>query len=768
MESRRFCTGCGTAIDGGESFCWECGQRNDPITDKPAPTDNATEIYIPTKVETHTPEEEAVHAPAEVESHTPAEAEVHTPVEAEVHTPVEVETHTPVAVEAYAPAKVESKPAIGSFCSECGAALEDDDVFCPECGFSLAKNGGKPIIIPDDEDKKSFKLPLRPKFIAIGASAIVLIVAAILVITHLVGGRTEDNFIMFLRDNEIFLTDARDLETVAITERLLDRHEDWGDGEPIFYLPAFICQNDRFLFYFDRVDTRDGTASVFWRDLRADNSDADAATRVDRNIIFERAFLTPDGNKFFYMRDDGRLMVYDRIAGQTVRLADDVGQFWVNDEGTYMIFDMWDAGERMLFEMTLDGTEGQRNRIAVGVSNVSVVIEYNAVFYTIDGDLFLNVHGRDRLRIGRDVGRIVSNVGISQVYFTRIEEATRLLSDLIFDDLALPGTSLPAQVDLWDLDSLREALRSQENAVTYFRTDLYFWAEDESALVASDIGRSQRQSPWDANIVASSSDVPIVVFRQFEDRDTGRGVPLSEVDLWWSWGVSDFVQMLRQDIIWHLFDEQLLSEELYVAYATDVSTMRSEDPRLGGIFIHPDGRVYFLDDFNRGAGNLMSATITEGARVTLERIDTDVSHFRFDAFGERMFYFKDVSDTRGTGDLYVDGSRIARDVEVHGFTVSFRESDAIVFTTDFIERDQSFTLNIFENGEITRIADDVVIAMPISINDVQIAFLTDYNWNRSRGDLMFFDGSERPVRIETDVTALLFSPSIQREMGRMW
>ena len=100
MESRRFCTGCGTAIDGGESFCWECGQRNDPITDKPAPTDNATEIYIPTKVETHTPEEEAVHAPAEVESHTPAEAEVHTPVEAEVHTPVEVETHTPVAVEA--------------------------------------------------------------------------------------------------------------------------------------------------------------------------------------------------------------------------------------------------------------------------------------------------------------------------------------------------------------------------------------------------------------------------------------------------------------------------------------------------------------------------------------------------------------------------------------------------------------------------------------------------------------------------------------------
>lgn len=103
--------------------------------------------------------------------------------------------------------------------------------------------------------------------------------------------------------------------------------------------------------------------TYYWRDLTAANKKNDTATKIDSEIIF-RPYLTNDGNKFYYTKgDDQRLYVYDRKTGEKSKLDDSVQLFFINKAGNYLIYVVLEDEKYYLYEMTMKGLTGEKNKI---------------------------------------------------------------------------------------------------------------------------------------------------------------------------------------------------------------------------------------------------------------------------------------------------------------------------------------------------------------------------------------------------------------------
>jgi len=201
--------------------------------------------------------------------------------------------------------------------------------------------------------------------------------------------------------------------------------------------------------------------------------------------------------------------------------------------------------------------------------------------------------------------------------------------------------------------------------------------------------------------------------------------------------------------------ERSISDEVYVASGDKESVLDCDNAQ--NFLIHPDGAIYFLNDYNedKSYGTLMCAVITSGTVGKPVKIDDDVMRVRFGNEHENIYYFKDIKDN--VGDMYLNGKVVATDVYVQSL-YNFKGTDTLLYFTDYSSKNECGTLNLYKGGVQTKIADDVAFFAP---NDEKnIVYLTDYNQNREKGDLMLYNGGSKPIQIDTDVTALLWKPSM--------
>ena len=59
------------------------------------------------------------------------------------------------------------------------------------------------------------------------------------------------------------------------------------------------------------------------------------------------------------------------------------------------------------------------------------------------------------------------------------------------------------------------------------------------------------------------------------------------------------------------------------------------------------------------------------------------------------------------------------------------------------------------DDQITKIADDVALNTYGVFDQNKVAFLTDYNYDKHRGDLDVYNGKET-VRVDSDVTSIIY------------
>ncbi|NLI61243.1 MAG: zinc ribbon domain-containing protein [Clostridiales bacterium] len=330
------------------------------------------------------------------------------------------------------------------FCQECGAKTTSDQAFCLECGSKLGT--GEVVATKQTEgesvpsqatsiDQVAENLKAKLDFKSLPTKKIGIIAAVIVVIllagVLLRGGKTDKPHAMYVKDGELNFTYLSKIKPMELTSDLID--DDYGYFS--HYLNNVICfsEDRRFIFYPDRVEN--GEATFYWRDLNKNNEKSDSAHKIDSGIDSSWVDLSKDGSKFFYIKGyEGKLYVYDRKSDSKEKLAEDVKKFHINSKGDYIIYEAIVDGETNIYEMTLKGKKGEKEKIDSASTIISVSMENKIVEYLKEDSLYIKEASKEKEKIASDIYSIVSAANDSY-YFIKREEITNKLSSFVHDDL---------------------------------------------------------------------------------------------------------------------------------------------------------------------------------------------------------------------------------------------------------------------------------------------------------------------------------------------
>ncbi len=332
------------------------------------------------------------------------------------------------------------------FCSNCKEAMDKLTNFCPKCGTKVDLEEADLIQEADKdqeiqslvviEEEKEVEPPIKsskkPIYVSVGMGIIFLIVA-ISVISGKSNSKGGSN-IIYAKDKELHYTYLSKIEPFEITDRL-NQNASYLDFDEYDSLSDYILMsdNERYIFYPDRID--DHGVTYYWRDLKADNSSQDAAVKIDGSIN-DIPFLTGDGSKLIYVRDDDRrLYIFDRESGDKNKLDDEVSNFYVNEKANYMIYSKYSDDEHAIYEMTIDGLSGEKHKIDSDVYLHGALPEEKKVYYTKDESLYLKEFDKSKIKIASDVEEVISIINRESVYYLKTEEMTHKLSTFIKDDV---------------------------------------------------------------------------------------------------------------------------------------------------------------------------------------------------------------------------------------------------------------------------------------------------------------------------------------------
>lgn len=137
----KICVNCGAPLSADDIFCPNCFTKIDSVTEP-----IVSEPVAPVEPEPVAPVEPEPVAPVEPEPVVPVQPEPVAPVQPEPVAPVEPEPVAPVQPEPVFPdqpepvAPVQTEPVApvsNGFCKNCGAPLEEDALFCTNCGTRI-------------------------------------------------------------------------------------------------------------------------------------------------------------------------------------------------------------------------------------------------------------------------------------------------------------------------------------------------------------------------------------------------------------------------------------------------------------------------------------------------------------------------------------------------------------------------------------------------------------------------------------------------------
>ena len=330
------------------------------------------------------------------------------------------------------------------YCTECGTETTAEFSFCPACGNPLKETikAEDPIKGKVEEATKntSSKKKHRIKRAIVVAILIVLMLAGTGTFLYWSRNSIGKPYVMYLKDSEIQFTYLPKVNPFELTSKLFanGESEDINPiGMPYFDYPSLVLfsDNERFIFYPDRDD--DNGATYYWRDMKKDQTKSSEGVKVDSNIHTEYLALSRDGLKFFYLKgEDNKLYIYDRKAQETEKLDDNVSKFYVSDTGDYLIYEISVDGESAVYEMYLEGTEGNKEKIDNNALIEATFPNSKTVFYRKDNNLYIKEMDKEEEKIASDIASIVQVVGENAVYYLKRNEFTINLSDYVIDDMA--------------------------------------------------------------------------------------------------------------------------------------------------------------------------------------------------------------------------------------------------------------------------------------------------------------------------------------------
>ena len=741
------CPNCGERVISGYAFCQKCGT---PVGQAP----NFGAGYVPAPGTGYTPDPNAGYVPAPGTGYAPNPG------------------------TGYAPTP--------------GTGYASD----PTAGYTAGYPG--PAATAVQQKKKG--IPKKALiFGGIGVAAVAVIIAAVALIVNLLGGgsKTSDKTYMFyLRDREIVYFDLKSGDKLEVTSRLLNggSMSDSNLANGAYGLGYYIAFNEdgSRVFYPDRTnfDNAEGI-TLYYRNM---NKPDEEPVKIDSDIT--KYAINKEGTVVIYSKGfDGILYKHDLTNKE--KIASNVEGFEVTDDCSKVMYLTDDSSIYLWY------ADKDKAKIASDVSAVYYVSEDLSVIYYTKQDssdsytysLYKQTVGADeRVKIASDVYYIVNIYDSGELYYVKSENVEISLMDYVNDDLAAsdaaitepeyptapqshywyysnsnntyyyydPGygyryfteaeynaiieqyyadySAYQAALDEYNKaqdayrdkvsrDYLRESLKG--STIERAKYILYYYNGTDETVVTDAL-----TAPWSVTWAADAATLLLPAYNQSEVTK----VRISEIS-----SVYDFHDQVNQALY--------SSSERYIAVKATLTLL--DQPDASHFTMSSDGStIYFLDDITDSSGDekgdLYKITIADGQAGRPELYDSDVSTTQMYLLTDNRFaYFKDVDISNWKGDLYINKAEVDYDVSLYSFSYT---DNAVFYYTDWNSSKDYGTLKKYENGEKTKIADDVHSFVTTDDND--ILYLYDYSSNYYKGTLYRYNQGE-PVKIDDDVMALI-------------
>lgn len=656
------------------------------------------------------------------------------------------------------------------FCPNCGVQTSTEFAFCENCGASIAE---KPVEEQQEAAPAPSEVPqagktLSKKPIMFGAIGVAVLAVLIILITQIFGGgKTGNNYVAYVKDEEIFFSGLKKGgESWQLTSRLVD--SDDMDRNNLAYAGytlgsyTYMSEDGKYIFYPDKISSYSNGFNLYCR--KTDKPEAEAM-KIDSGVIQFHVAGTPAA-LVTYFKEGKDIRQYDvyqyKIAEDSKdKLASDVVAVRVSDDGKKIGY-LNDEGN-----IYLKDAGKEKEKVVGDVDSLEYIDETFTFYYIKGGSLYKQSAGEDRVKIASDIYDIIEIYDSGEIYYLKSESKETSLMDYVTDDMREEDAFLekpeePASIsrrsygdyleyvaaveayekeykeyraayekyrEKLQRDDLRESLK--EGTVGNFGYSLcYYNGTEETVITDSCVGGYEAGS-------TVAKDVAVISYEAYNQSEPKK-IKLSEIV-----SVSD----VRNTVQAALFD----STEKYIA-VKDIPTVVEQEKSASDFEINGDGTiVYYMDNISDtwDYGDLYRISISNGVVGKAELYDSDVytaySYFIDDS---KLGYFKDIKDEMG--EFYIDKVRIDYDVYTNNYY--YDDSDNLFYFTDWDYGKSYGTLKVSQGGEAVKIADDV---HAYSVTDEgQVLYLYDYSTNHCVGELHeWSNGKTR--KIDDDVVCII-------------
>ena len=648
-------------------------------------------------------------------------------------------------------------------CSGCGTPIEAGAAFCASCGRPVGAAAGQttgapsgnvpyptggaaPAMAGGARPAMAGGMNKIPAKVLLIAAAAVVIIAAVLIAVFVIKPASKST-VLYLKDEEISLTDLKKIETFELTDGLFEDEEDayYTSYAAIYNTQA--SENGRYLFYPQEV-TEDYTFDLYMIDLKANNEKSSSAVKVASGISSYR--ISKDGSKVFYL-DDEKLYYTD--LNDKTKIDSDVEYFVINEDGTRLLY--MDMDGKLYYSDSKKGGEVEKLDSDVQVEHVSD--DLSEIYYLKNDTLYFLEIGDEKVKIDSDVSDVTAVYDTGEVYYVQTESDELSLMDFVTDDMAEADadieepdyedftnevtTSSGYTYDETDYDAydeaydeyydkvLRDELREELESYTYpiETSSLYYYDGSESVEIADGV----------SDVMATGGAEAMVVYGKTETGDLPK-VKLSEIE--WSYDVMD------------LLDEAFYGSaaEVFMAIGA-VESEIDQETAVDFAFNTSCSALYFLDNYDDEdeAGELYAIEIKGDTAGSPELYDEDVADILRALSDDRILYFKDFDYDDYSGDMYINQATVDTDVYWYSYAAY---GNQLCYLTD-VDDDGMGTLKIYDGKEAVKIAEDV--SDFTSDGDAYIAYLADYDTDDAVGDAYLYNGSKEPQLIDDEVSMLL-------------
>lgn len=644
------------------------------------------------------------------------------------------------------------------FCEKCGAMIEDGSSFCPQCGQKIEDSEQKKTALKIDkkkEKKEKKKFPLIP--ILAGVVFIAVIISAVIISLKMLKPKES---VIYLKSNDIYALDGK--KSYEMGGKSFYKNE---NDFVLAYLYTGLNYNmtlsddEKYIYYPASIEPK--SFDLYCRQYG--KKDAEAIKIASNVWKYE---VLPDNSVIYLDCDSYKLYLWDMKKQEKEKIDSEVGDFEVSDDGESLL--IYQADDEKM-QCSIQDTALKHDKEKVFSYSIGerpfVSGDFNIMVCKDEHKLYLSYKQGEKTKVATDVVDWFVIEEDNAIYYLKEDVQEITYMDVIEDDFAKQDEKI-TEPDIKDYQH-EEVVPSFWGSRTETVTDDAYY---------DDYQKYREKLERDA-VRDSFQNQPFMISTQVlyrYDIEKGESEKLAEnvYDVRWSFQTSSF---MYNTVDYQTIDKLKLSELTSYDYSAIDETVQREMRDKCEVFVCSDKKIYEIerdrDEFASGlqigfittvsdntayflvyddsVKQLWSASL-EGKSHKMRLVQEDYSDIEI-MTEDGIYYMVDV-DNNGDGDLYYNDEKIASDVAQYSVKPLQNEQD-ILYLADRTNQYMEGDLMLYNGKKSVKIASDALNYVSNEAGD--IAYLTNYNWKKHRGDMQIYKNG-KVIDAEEDVEAILY------------